>query len=130
MPRNASELKSYLGLLTYYGRFLPNLATQLPPLYKLLKAKVCWYWEAEQQKAFQNFKQLLTSSQLLVHFDPKLPNTLACDASAYGVDAVLARRLPYGSKKPIGFASRTLSKAEKNYSQLEKEGLACVFGTK
>ena len=91
---------------------------------------VPWQWGPEQKKAFEKSKQLLTSSQLLVHFDPSLPLTLACDASAYGLGAVLAHRFPDGSEKPIGFASRSLNKAERNYSQLEKEGLACVFGTK
>ena len=71
-----------------------------------------------------------TSSQLLVHFNPSLPLTLSCDASAYRLGAVLAHRFPDGSEKPIDFASRSLNKAERNYSQFEKEGLACVFGTK
>ena len=65
-----------------------------------------------------------------MHFDASLPLTLACDASAYGVSAVLAHQTPDGTERPIGFASRTLSTAEKSYSQIEKEGLACVFGVK
>ena len=65
-----------------------------------------------------------------MHFDSQLPLTLACDASAFGIRAVLAHRMPDGSEKPIGYASRTLNKAERNYSQLEKEGLSCVFGVK
>ena len=75
-------------------------------------------------------KKLLTSSSLLVHFNPDLKLMLACDASAYGIGAVLSHRMEDGSEKPIGYVSRTLSKAEQNYSQLEKEGLTCVFGVK
>ena len=73
---------------------------------------------------------MLLSSNLLVHFDPSLELTLACDASPYGVGAVLAHRTADGVEKPIGFVSRTLTSAEKNYSQLEREGLACIFGLK
>ena len=129
-PTNVTELKSYLGLLTYYGKFLPNLATKLAPLYKLLQHRVPWRWTSAQDAAFRESKKLLASSSPLVHYDPKLPLILACDASAYGIGAVLAHRMPDGSKKPIGYASRTLNKAEKNYSQLEKEGLSLVFGIK
>lgn len=127
-PSNISELKSYLGLLTYYGKFLPNLASILAPLYKLLRTSVRWHWSSEQDEAFETSKKLLTSSQLLVHFDPHKKLVLSCDASAYGIGAVLAHQFSDGSEKPIGYASRTLSPAERNYSQIEREGLACVFG--
>ena len=121
LPTNVSELKSYLGLLTYYSRFLPNLSTTLAPLYQLLKHSAKWQWKDEQEKSFKESKQLLLSSQLLVHFDPTLKIRLACDASAYGIGAVLSHEMPDGSEKPIGFASRTLSDAEKKYSQIERD---------
>ena len=121
-PRNVTELKSYLGLLTYYGKFLPHLATRLAPLYELLKQQTRWRWTAAQEKAFHESKELLSSSPLLVHYDLQLPLTLGC--------AVLAHRMSDGSEKPIAYASRTLNQAERNYSQLEKEGQSLVFGIK
>ena len=59
-----------------------------------------------------------------------MPLTLACDTSAYGISTVLAHRFPDGSERPIGYASRTPNEAERNHSQLEKEGLSLVFGIK
>ena len=67
---------------------------------------------------------------MLSHYNPEFDLTLACDASQYGLGAVLSHRLPIGEEKSIAYVSRTLSKAEQNYSQLEKEGLALVFGVK
>ena len=116
IPRNVTELKSFLGMLSYYSKFLPNLSSELAPLYKLLRQSVPWQWNTEQQEAFERSKKLLTSSKLLVHFDPKLEIILACDASEYGIGAVLSHRIPDGSEKPVGFVSRTLTKPEKNYS--------------
>ncbi len=127
---SVQELKAYLGLLTYYGKFLPKLSSVLFPLYRLLRKDVAWEWSEEEEKAFSRSKKMLTSSNLLTHYNPQLPLTLACDASAYGIGAVLAHRMSDGSEKPIGYVSRTLTKAEKNYSQLEKEGLSCVSGIK
>ena len=63
-----------------------------------------------------------------MHFNPALDLILMCDASSYGVGAVLAHRMPDGSERPIGYASRSLTAAQRNYSQIEKEALALVFG--
>ena len=80
-----------------------------------------------EKSAFLASKEQLLSNQVLIHYDPKMELVVVCDASAYGVGAVLSHRLPDGTERPIGFVSRTLSDTEKKYSQIEKEGLACVF---
>ena len=72
----------------------------------------------------------MTSDCILVHFDPAKPLIVACDASPYGVGVVLSHRMESGKDQPIGFSSHTLAPAEKKYSQLEKEGLAVIFGVK
>ena len=129
-PTKVSQLKSFLGILAYYCKFLPNMSTVLAPLYKLLQKNVPWTWGTEQQIAFDSAKSALTSDCLLVHYDPDKELILACDASPYGVGAVLSHRLPDGSDQPISFASRSLASAERKYSQLDKEALAIVFGIK
>ena len=109
---------------------MPNLSTELAPLYKLLQKGTPWHWGPNEDKAFKNSEQLLLSSQLLVHFDPSKEIVLCCDASAYGIGTVLAHRTVDGVEQPIGFVSRTLTRAEQNYSQIEKEALSCIFGIK
>ena len=125
-PRNIAELKAYLGLLTYYGRFLPNLATVLSPLYRLLRKSVNWSWTDAEREAFQKSKQLLTSAQVLVHYNPQYDLVVASDGSAYGIGAVLSHKMPGGEERPIAFASRSLTAAERNYSQVDKEAQACT----
>ena len=88
-PKNFTELKSYLGLLSYYGGFLPHLPSVLALLYKLLRHNTPWRWTSKEEASFAKSKELLTSLQVLVHFNPKLELVLACDASAYGIGAVL-----------------------------------------
>ena len=127
-PQNSTELRAYLGLLNYYSKFMPNLSAKLAPLYKLLQKNTPWYWGTHESRAFKQSKQLLLSSQLLVHFDPNKELILCCDASAYGIGAVLTHRTSDGIEQPIGFVSRSLTKAEKAYSQIEKEALSCIFG--
>ena len=112
--RNISELKSYLGLLSYFSCFLSNLSTILSPSYLLLKDDEQWQWTTEQAKAFEESKRLLLESNLLVHFGPSLEIILACDVSAYGIGDILSHRMPDGSEKPVGFLLCILSKAKKN----------------
>ncbi|XP_043917844.1 uncharacterized protein K02A2.6-like [Protopterus annectens] len=129
-PTNVTELKAYLGLLNYYNRFLPNLSTLLAPLHKLLRKETLWTWQEEQDRAFEQSKELMQSSEVLVHYDSHKDLILSCDASPYGLGAVLAHCMLDGQERPIGFMSRTLTPAESNYSQLDKEGLAVIFGIK
>jgi len=117
-PQNVQQLRSYLGLLNFYHRFLPNLSTLLEPLHRLLDQKRKWEWGQAQADAFRKSKELLVSAPILEHFDPCLPIVVSADASPYGVGAVLAHRFPDGQEKPVCFASRTLSETERRYSQL------------
>ena len=84
-------------------------------------------WKTAQETAFNEANKLLTSSKILVHYDPHKPLVLSCDVSPYGVGAVLSHKLDDGYEHPVAFASRTLSPAEKQYFQLDKEGLAIIF---
>lgn len=127
IPSSITQLKSFLGLINYYGNFVPNLATVLHPLYDLLKDNVEWKWTSECNIAFEKIKKLLTTAPILVHYRPNLPLKLITDASDYGVGAVIVHVFSDKSERPIAYASRTLSTTEKNYSQVEKEGLAMIF---
>ena len=129
-PQNITQLRSFLGLINYYGKFLPNLSAKLTPLYTLLNKKQKWKWSREQEQAFQEAKNALQADSLLVHYDSTKPLVLACDASDYGIGAVLSHTMDDNQERPIAYISRTLTSAEKHYSQLEKEGLAIIFAVK
>ena len=129
-PKNVQELRSFLGLLNYYGKFMPSLSTLLHPLNQLLQQGYQWKWSADCKCAFEQAKETLTSTHLLVHYNPSLPLRLAADASAYGLGAVISHIMPNGDERPVAYASRTLSSSERNYAQLEKEALALIFGIK
>ena len=129
-PKNVQELRSFLGLINYYGKFIQNAATVLAPLNRLLCKDAEWRWSQECQRSFDLAKETLVSSEVLMHYTPTLPIKMAGDASAYGIGAVIAHVLPDGSERPVAFASRTLTSSEKNYAQVEKEALSLIFGVK
>ncbi|XP_029141787.1 uncharacterized protein K02A2.6-like, partial [Protobothrops mucrosquamatus] len=101
-PKSKSELQAFLGLLNFYHAFPPH------------KAAVA----------------LLTSNAVLAHFNEQLPVCIACDASPYGVGAVLSHLKADGTQVPVAYYSRTLSSAERNYAQIDREALAIVAGIK
>ncbi len=107
---------------------MANLSSIIRLLNSLLKKEVQWRWTKECEESFKKAKEQLVSSQVLVHYDPKLPIVLAGDAWAYGIGAAISHTTPDGQEHPIAYASRTLSKAEQNYSQVEKEALSLMFG--
>ena len=130
MPKDVTQFRAFLGMLNYYHRFLPDAPTTLEPLHALLRKGKAWKWNREHQEAFDSAKKLLQSETLLVHFNPELKLVLASDASNYGIGAVLSHEMPDGTERPIGYVSRSLNSAERNYSTIDKEALAIIVGVK
>lgn len=126
IPRNISEVRAFVGMANYYSKFINDFADIMSPLYNLLSKDVSFVWSDKCQKAYDRIKREVTSDQVLVHFNPKLPLILTTDASNNAVAGVLSHKFSDVSK-PISFVSRALTKSEKNYSTLEKEALAIVF---
>ncbi|XP_037504904.1 uncharacterized protein K02A2.6-like [Rhipicephalus sanguineus] len=114
-------------MLAFYDRFLKNRATIASCLYQLLQKDATWRWETKHQEAFDKLKRLLLSQTVLAHYDEQKELLVSCDASPYGIGAVLSQRDDQNREAPIAFASRTLGTAERNYAQLDREGLAVVF---
>ncbi|XP_055920739.1 uncharacterized protein K02A2.6-like [Eupeodes corollae] len=129
-PRNISEVRSWLGLVNYYGRFLQNLSSKLNPLHNLLQKDQDFRWSQECEKVFRSIKSEITSDVVLCAYNPKLPLSLATDASPYGLGAVLSHTFPDGQERPIAYASRSLSNSEKNYSQIDKEATSIFWALK
>ena len=129
-PKNQMQLRSFLGGVTYFGKFIAQLSELSAPLNRLLRKDVPWNWDKAADEAFNKMKQALASMDVLVHYDPERSLGLACDASSVGVGAVLFHRFEDGTERPIAYASKTLNDAERNYSQIEREALSIIYGVK
>ena len=128
-PRNLSELRSYLGLCSYYRRFMKGFADIAAPLYKLQKKNAPFVWGKPQQDAFDRLKEMLISAPILGMPTDTGQFYLDCDASDVGLGAVLSQNQD-GAEVVIAYASRTLSRPESNYDVTKRELLAVVFGLK
>ncbi|XP_055309417.1 uncharacterized protein K02A2.6-like [Sitodiplosis mosellana] len=126
VPKNAEEVRSFIGLVNYVGKFIPNLATISEPLRQLTKRGVRFEWGREQQLAFDTFKDRLTDNLLLGYYNVKCRTQLIADASPVGLGAVLTQ-FQKGENRVIAYASRSLTEPELNYAQTEKEALALVW---
>ena len=129
VPRNVKELQSFLGLCSYYRKFVPDFAVLARSLSNLTKKNQRFLWGEEQQRSFEALKTVLTSPPILAHPRYDLPMEIHCDASHYGVGAVLVQQHD-GKEHVLAYASRLLSKPEVNYSVSEKECLALVWSIK
>ena len=130
LPKTPKELKSFLGTVGYYRRFIPHFAHVAKPLTSQLRGKTKTITISfEYEKAFEELKRIMTSELLLTYPDFGKPFILTTDASNVAIGAVLTQ-LVEGKEKPIAYLSRTLSKAEENYSATSKELLAIYFATK
>lgn len=116
-PTDLTQLKSYLGLLNYYGSFIPNLSSEIHDLYELLKDEIEFVWTEKCQLCFEKSKQLLINNQVLEMYDPNKQIVVAADASPYGVGAVLSH-IVNGVEKPILFA------------QNHRKALSIIFAVK
>ncbi|UYV72084.1 hypothetical protein LAZ67_9001766 [Cordylochernes scorpioides] len=125
-PNNLQQVRSFLGLSSYYRRFIRNYADIARPLNALLSKGTKFEWNTAQEGAFRKLKIALTSKLVLGHFDDDAPTELHTDARRYGIGAMLAQK--QGSdEKVIVYASRTLLRAEQNYSTTERECLAIIW---
>ena len=126
-PTNKTKLQQFLGMVTYLSKFIPDLSLKTTHLRQLLESTVEWNWSEYQEKAFKGLKTEISLSPTLNYYDPQLETMLSVDASKYGLGAVLLQENE--TWDPVAYASRSLTKTEQNYEQMEKETLAIVFGT-
>ena len=122
-----TEIKSFLGLASYYRHFVPNFAQVARPLHKLTEANINveFVWTPECQSSFQTLKTLLSTAPVLAYPDFTAEFILDTDASNHGIGAVLSQ-VKDGAEHPVAYASRTLTKAERNFCVTRKELLAVV----
>ena len=128
-PRNLTELRSFVGLCSYYRRFIPEFARIAAPLHDLTRKNARFVWGSEQDEAFKELKERLITAPVLGM--PRDSGTfhLDTDPSDVGLGAVLSQEQD-GKEVVLAYASRTLSRTEKNYDVTRRELLAVVYGLK
>ena len=124
-PHDVASLQRFLGMTKYLSQYIPNESIITAPLRELLKKNAKWVWSDKHADAIQKLKRSLVNKPVFAFYDVNKPVILQCDASQSGLGACILQ-----DNKPVAFASRSLSPAEKNYAQIEKELLAVVFAAK
>jgi RNase H-like domain found in reverse transcriptase/Reverse transcriptase (RNA-dependent DNA polymerase) len=122
-PTNVKSLQRFLRFINFYRRFIPNLSKISQPLNVLLTKDHEWKWTKEQQKAFDDLREIVITSVVLKMPDPSEPFILEVDASASAIGCVLSQKVE-GKLRPCAFHSRSLNSAERNWPIFERETLA------
>ncbi|XP_065941320.1 uncharacterized protein [Magallana gigas] len=125
-PKTSAEVRSFLGLVNYSSRFIPDLATVAAPLRELTRKNAIFRWGKSEQEAFDELKRRLADAEPLGYYDKSAPTKVIADASPVGLGAVLVQERNC-EFRVISYASRSLSDTEHRYSQTEKEALALVW---
>ena len=126
VPWNLKSVRSFLGLINFYRRFIPDFSKLALPLTKLTKKNAPFIWTDDCQLAFETLRNRLTQDVTLPHIDPDAPFYLATDASDLALGAVLSQPDSSGQIRPVAFYSRKLTGAEINYTVYDKELLGIV----
>ena len=129
VPQNQTHVKSLLGFCSNYRRYIENFALITQPLHKASETKSSFTWTEVTQEAFENLKEHLSSTPILVFPDVREPFILYTDASLTAMGAVLAQ-LQDGKERAICYASKAFSKSQRNYSATKREVLAIVTFTR
>ena len=127
-PEDKTAVKSFLGMIGYLSKFIPNYATMTAPLRNLTRKDVDFKWGSHEQKAFDKVKQSITEDTTLSYFNPKLPIVVHTEASYKDWIAAALYQRTHKGLQPVHFVSRSLSDVEKRYSQTEKDALAVKWG--
>jgi hypothetical protein len=122
MPHDKTSLQRFLGMTRYLAQFIPNESSITAPLRSLLKKDSHWHWSTQHTDAIARIRDAIAQPTLLRFFDTTKEAIIQTDASQSGLGSCLLQE-----GKPIAFASRSLTPAEENYSQIEKELLAICF---
>ncbi|XP_054281390.1 uncharacterized protein K02A2.6-like [Macrosteles quadrilineatus] len=126
-PTDILGVQRLLGMVNFIGKYIPNKSRLLKPITDLLSRKNEWCWGCEQQKAFDELKELLASPPQLAFYDKNKPTMISADSSTQGLGGVLLQQQSDGNWKPISYISRTLSETERNYSNIEREALSLTW---
>ena len=125
-PISVQETQQFLGLANYYRRFVKDFASIAKPLHQLTEKKTPFKWTEQCENAFASLKLFLTSAPILALPDWSQQFILNTDASDTGIGAVLSQCQSDGTEHVICYASRILTKSERNYCVTRKELLAMV----
>lgn len=128
-PKNAKNIRQFLGLVGYYRRFIQNFSKKAKPLTDLLQKEKEFSWRPEQEESFSILRDALCHAPILKFPDFDQPFILTTDASDYGIGAVLSQEKD-GFEHPVAYLSRLLQGAERNYTTTEKECLAALYAMK